>query len=411
MKRRTTATVLGVTNTLLLTTAVVLSLLTTAVPWPVGTWGPRFGLFPAVIGMIGIGWLLTRRRPDNLVGWLLSIGGLFAALNLATLYGALLSRQQGWDGLGPALGLVTEVNWIPAMTLVLVALARFPHGSRAVGWRGRAVDVLAAVALVPTGLAMLLPPDVMSNTEYPKPGFVPSVSASAAEGVGMLMLPWLVLVVLVASVVVSSYRRSTGIARQQFRWVVYAAGLFLCSFMLLLPALFGLGKGWENGASLSNSLLMGLLFVAMGGAILRYRLYDLDRIVSRSLTYLLLTVALAGVYASSILVLGAVVRRAAGSGSTTLVVAASTLLAAALFEPLRQRFQRAIDRRLYRSRFDARQAIEALGAHLADQLDEAALRREIAGAVAQTLAPATVAVWEPPGARHTLVTPDPYNGG
>ena len=402
---------IGLVNSFLVAVAVALALSTTAVPWPGGTWGPRFGLFPAVIGMGAIGWLLTRRRPDNRVGWLLSIAGSFGGLNLATLYGALFCRLMGWDTAGQLLGFVAEWSWIPAMTFVLLALARFPHGDRAPGWRGPAIDIIAGVAMVSVALSVFLSSAPMSNTEYPKPGFIPSVPASAEGALGLLMLPWLLLVLAVAWTLVSSYRQATGIARQQFRWVVYAGGIFLSSFVLLAPWLLGGAEAWWTAASISNSLLLGVLFVAIGTAILRYRLYDLDRIVSRSLTYLLLTAVLVGVYATSILLLGGALRRATGSDPEALVVAASTLVAVALFEPLRQRFQRVIDRRLYRSRFDAQQAIQSLGAQLADQLDDAALRREIAGAVARTLAPSTVAVWEPGTPGHTPVTPAPYNRG
>ena len=411
MSHRLRSLSLGLVNSLLLGLAALLALSTTAVPWPEGTWGPRFGLFPAVVGMGAIGWLLTTRRPGNKVGWLLSIAGSFGGLNLATLYGALFCRQMGWDAAGQVLGFVAEASWIPAMTLVLMSLARFPHGDRAPGWHGPALDIMAGVAMVTVALAQFLSSAPMSNTDYPKPSVIPSVPASAEGVLGLLMMPWLLLILAVAWTLVSSYRQATGIARQQFRWVVYAGGTFLSSFVLLVPHLLGGPEAWWTAASISNSLLLGVLFMAIGAAILRYRLYDLDRIVSRSLTYLLLTAALVGVYASSILLLGGALRRVTGDDPGTSVVAASTLLAVVLFEPLRQRFQRVIDRRLYRSRFDAQQAIQSLGSQLADQLDDVALRREIAGAVARTLAPSTVAVWEPAPSGHTTVTPGSYNGG
>jgi len=176
---------------------------------------------------------------------------------------------------------------------------------------------------------------------------------------------------------VLSWRRAAGERRQQLKWL--ASGAAIAVFVILLAALLG-----------SPVLLVGLaaLPAGLGVGILKYRLYDIDRIISRTLAYAIVTGLLVGVYAGLVLLATRVL-----SAHTPVAVAASTLAAAALFNPLRRRVQRAVDRRFNRARYDADKTVAAFAARLKDAVELAAVRDDLAGVVHQALEPAHVSVW------------------
>jgi hypothetical protein len=193
-------------------------------------------------------------------------------------------------------------------------------------------------------------------------------------------------VVVGAGSLVVRFRRARGGERQQLRWVALAAVLTLLGSVALLAAV-AVGTspallGWVAG------VYVAVLPVALGAAILRYRLYDLDRIISRALAYGLLTVVLGGGYAVVVLGLGQLL----GQGSS-LAVAAATLAVAALFQPARRRVQQAVDRRFNRRRHDAAQSIEAFSGRLRDQIDLDTLTAELLGVVDQTMQPTRASLW------------------
>jgi hypothetical protein len=204
---------------------------------------------------------------------------------------------------------------------------------------------------------------------------------------------------LVAAVVSSvlRYRRARGVERQQLKWFAYA-GLILALVMPLAVAF------WYRSVLLQ--ILVGLSFNAMplaiGAAILRYRLYDLDRIISRTLAYGLLTVLLGLGYAGVVLGLG----RLLPQGSS-LVVAAATLAVAALFQPARRRIQQLVDRRFNRHRYDAAQTIAAFSARLREEVDLATLTAELLAVVEQTMQPAQASLWLRPPQQPSRATGTP----
>jgi hypothetical protein len=199
------------------------------------------------------------------------------------------------------------------------------------------------------------------------------------------------------------FRRARGVERLQLRWLAYAAALAAGLLLVALLAGFLLAK--DEVVFVSLALGVALLPLATGAAILRYRLYDLDRIISRTLAYGLVTVLLGLGYAAVVLGLG----RLLGTDSS-LAVAAATLAVAALFQPLRRRVQAAVNRRFNRRRYDAARIIEAFAARLRDQVDLDALHTELLAVVDQTMQPTRTSLWLRPQAMSTTAAGPPVAG-
>jgi hypothetical protein len=200
------------------------------------------------------------------------------------------------------------------------------------------------------------------------------------------------LVVLVALVVaavslLARFRRATGLERQQLRWLTFAAALSSVAMLVALGTLGTTATNW-NLVNLSLGVCAALLPLATGAAILRYRLYDLDRIISRTLAYGLLTVLLGSAYALVVLGLGRLLPQ-----DSSLVVAGATLAVAAAFQPARRRIQRAVDRRFNRRRYDAARTIVAFSARLRQEVDLDTLTGELLAVVEETMQPARASLW------------------
>jgi hypothetical protein len=282
---------------------------------------------------------------------------------------------------------VTTLVWLSCagFVLLLTPTGRLPSPR----WRWWAR--LAAAAPVVTMLASVVQPDPLAPDWYGNPLAVPALSrvlvVPAVAGVVVVLASLLVG----AGSLVGRFRHARGVERQQLRWLALAALLGALLLLVALVAGFVLSK---DGVVLTSlALCVALLPLATGAAILRYRLYDLDRIVSRTLAWTLLTLLLALAYAAVVLGLG----RLLPQGSS-LAVAAATLAVAALFQPLRRRIQQAVDRRFNRRRHDAARLIEAFGARLRDQVDLDALHTELLAVVDQTIQPTRAWLWlRPPG--------------
>jgi hypothetical protein len=193
-------------------------------------------------------------------------------------------------------------------------------------------------------------------------------------------------IMVAAGSLVVRFRRARGVERQQLRWVALAAALAGLTAAVALPAL-ALGATGLIG-SMAAQFCVAVLPVAVGAAILRYRLYDLDRIISRTLAYGLLTLLLGGGYAAVVLGLGQLLGR-----TSSLVVAAATLAVAAVFQPARRRVQDLVDRRFNRRRYDAAQTIAAFSVRLRQQVDLDTLTAELLAVVDQTMQPTSVSLW------------------
>ena len=407
------STILGLVGLGLAVTGGILLIVGLQAPWPASAWGPRGALYPGIVGIPTIGWLLTRRRPQNPIGWLLALSGISFALNYVGLGIAVVAHDRGATTWGSWGAWVVEWAWVPGVVLLLAALIRFPSGHPPRRAR-RLLTAAIVLGLLGPALHEALQPGAMGNVDwYDNPL---AVSEGSWEVLGTVLgAGYLALMALIAAALATVATRfvgSSGIVKQQLRWVVYASLPFALSMLLLggtqlLATARGAGRlaqaaegPLSDVAILANAFSLSLLVGAVAVAILRYRLYDLDRIVSRALTYTALTGTLVGIYLLTVVVLGAMLRGLFDS-SDTLVVAASTLFAAALFSPLRRRLQETIDRRLHRQRYDAHQAVVTLGAQLGEVVEPGEAQRRILAVVGQTLAPATAALWlsEPAGSR------------
>jgi hypothetical protein len=229
--------------------------------------------------------------------------------------------------------------------------------------------------------------DVITN-----PIGVAAVENPEESAVGVALLNLLVLMAVVGfGSLVLRFRRSRGEERQQLKWFAYAGALLPLSVLGdFLPAPLG---------NLVFAVPIVFLPVAAGIAVLRYRLYDIDRIVNRTLVYGLLTALLAGVYTGAVLVLGQLFG-GVGRDPPSWAVAAATLAVAALFQPARRRIQQAVDRRFNRRKYNAAQTIEAYSVRLRDQIDLDTLSRELLAVVDQTVQPTRALLWlrpSPPG--------------
>jgi hypothetical protein len=238
---------------------------------------------------------------------------------------------------------------------------------------------LAVLALAPAiWLARLLEAAGLADADIPAGAAVAvALAIVSAAAVGALLAG--------AGSLVGRFRRARGVERQQLRWLALAAG---CASVLLLAALVAGYLGKDPLVLACLTLSVALLPLATGAAILRYRLYDLDRIISRTVAYGLLTVLLGLGYTALVLGLGQLLGR-----DTPLVVAAATLAVAVVFQPARRRVQAAVDRRFNRRRYDAAQTIQAFSARLRQQVDLDTLTGELLAVVEQTMQPTRASLW------------------
>jgi len=338
------------------------------------------------------GAILVNRLPGNVIGWWLALGGLCfgvgnGAAGLAD-YG-LIVHPNSLPGAIWFLWL-SQWLWAPAFGAVFGLALVYPSGRLlSARWRPVAVAAILLITLFSFGGAF------GAWTAGPLLGQNPlQITGAAPDALGFLLGPLSVLVPLltIASLVIR-YRRAAGIERAQLKWFAFVVGI---SAPALLVGFFLYGN---DGVELivSNVALLiayagfALLPVAIGIAVLRYRLFEIDRLISRSISYGVLTAIVGGLFVGFILVFQAVL--APLTRSNELAVAGSTLLAAALFQPIRRRVQRLVDRRFNRSRYDAERTVAAFAARLADEVDLDQLRAEILATVAATVEPSSVSLW------------------
>jgi hypothetical protein len=340
-----------------------------------------------VLTFAGVGLVIARRQPGNPIGWIMVAFTLVYILGGAANYYAVLYYRLGHRGLPLApLALLLSAVQAPSFAMFPVVILLFPDGTvpgRRWRWAVRAYAGLVALVLaliVGAAAAALAGHDVRLS---------PSGNlTSSGHLAGWLANPpgWLGGPVLAAIVIIGlsfvghqvlSWRAAGGDRRQQLKWL--ACGGAVAAASLILAAVLGV-----------PALLAGLaaLPVSIGVGILRYRLYDIDRLISRTLAYTLVTGLLVGVYAGLVLLATRVL-----SFHAPVAVAAATLAAAALFNPLRRRVQRVVDRRFNRARYDAEQTVAAFAARLKDAVDLDSIREDLAGVIHQALEPSHISVW------------------
>jgi hypothetical protein len=278
-----------------------------------------------------------------------------------------------------------------ALLLMVFPTGRLPSRRwRPVAWAAGAVFVLAA-------LSSPLLPGSPADGLRPNPIAIPALEGvlRLAYNTAGAFLFGVILAALVSLVV--RFRRATGVERQQLKWFAYGTAL-----LLLLPTAGAVGaRLGDTAGNLLVAAIVSALPVTIGIAVLRYRLYDIDRLVNRTVVYGLLTVLLAGVYAGLVFALSQLLNPA--DQQSALAVAASTLVVAALFQPARRRIQGLVDRRFNRRRYDAARTVAAFSARLRDQIELGTLSTELLAVVDQTVQPVQVSLWlrstQPPSGR------------
>jgi hypothetical protein len=347
--------------------------------------GAAFALaFP--LGYATIGLVMALRRPANPIGWLFAASGLAWSVTIPfdPWVTQLILDHRPLPLAAQVGALVGEFNWAPAIAFGITLPALLvPDGRlRSPRWRPVVAAAVAGPVLGMLGSSFLsgkLEETVVPiDNPFGRTGVVGTVAAVVGfTGLGL----WFISMLAALVSLVLRFRASRGTERQQLRWVVAGA----------TGAVAGLVVGIA-GVELTYPAVL-CLPVGVAVAVLRYRLWDLDRLVSRTVAYALVTALLVVPY---LLILPAATRLAGGSGS--LAVAAATLAAAALFQPLRRRVQDLVDRRFNRRRYDAARTVEAFSARLREQVDLDALSAELRDVVDQTVAPTRTSLWLRPAA-------------
>jgi hypothetical protein len=327
----------------------------------------------AFLALSTVGTLIVLRR-GNPVGWLLLLDGLSVWLSVAGLMWAISGRP------GAVIGQWFAVwGWNAGLALIPLVFLLYPTGRPlSPGWRW----VVVATAAV-SGLLVVLSVFGQVEPDFTNPLAIPTlVEVGLAIGPGLLTGLFVIGVVSVISLIVR-FIRSDGLERRQIGWLLYAAAVFI-----VVVAILDLLKLNETLESVLYSAAYLSLPAAIGIAIFRYRLYEIDRIVNRTVTYAVVVVALAAVYLGWVAALGALV-----GSENPLAVAAATLAAAALFTPVRRSVQGWVDRRFSRSRYDAQKVVEGFTTSLRNEFDLTGLNSELTRVVNVTLRPNSASLW------------------
>ena len=371
-----------------------------------GTGGPAADAFITVVGAVpatAVGTLLAARRPRNPIGWMLlaiiileiSPTSQYLILDYRMHHGAL---PLGW------VAVVLQECWPMFLVLTSLLLWLFPDGTlptgrwhrpaavAAVGW------LLIGLATSSRGVLVAAGGDVRIQASgglaNPVPGAFRVLDVLVIVGTLVSWIAWL-------AIQVPTYRHASGEHRQQLKWLYSGAAIFVGALIIgvfIAQLVVEEVPGWGNQSVVSAVLIIGTaaLPVCMGVAVLKYRLYELNRVISRVVSYTLVTALLGGVFAGLIL-LATRVLPVKGS----VAVAVATLVIAALFNPLRRRVQRAVDRRFNRARYDAEAIVGAFSARLRRTIDLDTIRGDLVGVVHEAFQPAHVSVWLPGTGPHT----------
>lgn len=350
-----------------------------------------------------VGTLLAAYRPENRIGWVMLLSGLL--WHFSSFGDLFANNPDAFAGL-PALWISWLSIWPTNLALGLVLMVLpllFPNGDLP-SPRWKPALWLIAAGLLAWMIGDAFGPEVM-NQPAPEAVKIPAV-VDFLEQVNPLSIALLIgaMAACVASLVVR-FRRARGVERQQLKWITFVGAAIAATFILAgITATLDPGNkgGWLGSLGWYGMFFFTLagLPVAIGVAVLRYRLYEIDRIINRALVYGALTASLLAVYLALVFGLGTLLQEIVGEDSS-LVVAGSTLVVAALVRPLRSRFQSAVDRRFYRHKYDAVKTLETFGDRLRDEIDLTTLIAEVQQVVQETVQPAHVSLWLLPRERRS----------
>jgi hypothetical protein len=369
------------------------ALLSTTSPY-----GPS-GLIWLPYGVTGA--ILVIRRPRTSIGWILLGMALCFALVSVPVTGTPQQFADGSVDLSVALFAIIHAGLGTTLTFLLAVLVMvFPSGRLPVGRWGRLGRAALGVGLVFAGAAYVVPE---ISAGYPVSAWVrnpvailPDLSIWRVINPGTVVLPVLILLIAGTVSLVVRVRRASGTERQQLRWIAASFAVLMSAVVSGLVISFLVPGAEDSGLAWAPAMVaFPTMPIAIGIAVLRYRLYDIDRIISRTISYGVVSAMLVAVYAGLILVLqgplGAI------TGGETIAVAASTVVAAALFQPVRRRTQAVVDHRFNRARYDAERTIDALAARLRDEMDLPIVRSAVVDAVERSVEPTAASLWLRPG--------------
>lgn len=351
-----------------------------------------------VVSIIGtfatVGLVLARRMPQHRMGWMFLAAGLLGAVWLSAIAYQETALTSDWPGLEVAV-LLTQAFYFPwILSMVALPVLLFPDGrlpSPRWRWLGWVVAMAVVVSFVTPTLRLQLPVEDGGLVDNPLgiDALDPVLNSPFYNMLGVALL--VVSLLGPVAALVHRFRRSVGVERQQLKWFAFAAavaGSGLLVFYLVEAAMSEV-PGWINNALFPVALLAVLgIPVATGLAIVRYRLYDIDRLISRTISYGILVGVLVAVYGGGVYLLGTLL-----PFEGNLAVALSTLAVAGLANPLRRRVQTAIDRRFYRSNYDAQREADRLSTRFQNQVDIDVLVTELLEAAEETMKPVGVGVW------------------
>lgn len=340
-----------------------------------------------------VGALIVSRRPRNVIGWLLLVIALgWGAQEFGAAYTRYaVARGDPIDGAVLWSAWLGDYGWVVAFPVALLLLPLlYPDGRPPTPrWRPVVALVLLITVLTPLQAFVPGPLEVDGVPVGRNPAGVAGWEAGAqvlGVGIGTLFVP--LLLCAVAAVVVR-FRRSHGVERQQIKWLVAPFTLIPAVLILtMFPTTERFGQGL-------GGLVLTTIFAAIGVAVLRYRLYDIDRVINRVVVYTGVTAVLVGMYLT--LVLGSQALLSPFVAGSDLTVAASTLAAAAAFGPVRRRIQNLVDRRFDRARYDAQRTVEEFGQRLRDEVELGLLADDLRTVTAATVRPSSVSLWLTPG--------------
>jgi hypothetical protein len=343
---------------------------------------------------VTVGLVIVWHRPGNPIGWIILAGVDFQGLAIAGSVYVTLARRPGYHlPVGPLAWL--DSAWFVGIAAVPLVILLFPDGTPpSPRWRW---VMWSYIAMVGCYLACTYAAVIVALAEHRTridangtPDFInhPVGWYAAATSAFTVLLPAFWLLFVVAQVM--SWRRSSGERRQQLKWLMAGAGILAVSQAVIQPigSNPNLSAAEQGVLNTVSAISLAALPVGLAVAIMRYRLYEIDRIISRTLAYAVVTGLLVGIYACLVLLATQVL-----SIKSPVAVAGSTLVAAALFSPLRSRVQRIVDRRFNRARYDADQMLAAFAARLKDAVDPDAVQTDLATVVQSALEPAHVSLW------------------
>jgi hypothetical protein len=350
-------------------------------------------------GLVLVGLLLSLKRPRNPVSWLfLGMGTLFVLTHAGGEYAAYAYDRAGGEGVGPG-AMVADASsglWTAGAVATTYVLLLFPDGRLpSPRWRWLSWATAASGTVLVGAMSVAVAEGLDRSTRM-------GADVSGALGdvlVGSLYALSGCMLAAAASLIVR-FHRSRGTERLQLRWL--AAAIALQILILVLEPLGTLGsEPLAVIVEIASGLALLALPAAVAIAVMRYRLYEIDRIISRTVSYATVAVSLGAVYSVAVLTLSTVVSGLTGDLGGDLAVAASTLLVAALFRPVRDRTRRFVDRRFDRTRYDAQLTAEAFGLRLRDEVDLDALVADLVGTATVTVAPTHATTWLAPTASRT----------